>query len=501
MLILLLPLFVGVNAEDPEISTVSAQPVSSTSETIIWHTSIGADSRVDYGITESLGSNSFLNDNVADHSVTLTGLSPATQYYYNVTSCSGNCSIAGPFNFITQSAPSIPAPLINMASINSTVTNESAWIGWTTDIASDSAVHYGISASYGNSNSSTDNSTAHLLFLSGLVPGTAYHYYVSSCNSGNCSNSEDRFFSTAANPTPTPSPIPTPTPAPQTGYCADSDGGKEYYVAGHIITDTAGADDVCESATVLNEYLCNDERTLAGNIRYSCPFGCSEGKCLKETETAPGAGENTTQENEFEQRAGFRTDVLAKNEDGYVSYTITHIFDADFSGEAHFMLPFQFSDYNSGKVKLSPRPVLAKNDGTGKLEAIYEDEFGAGKFILQITSPGKVDSKTMDSFSSPILVESKKLQPTPEVALASTVPQQKSNQTNSSAKAVTGLTSGTGGSSPDSGNWLTPMVQLLLLILGIGAVHYFEGDMHLSTEQTSNILEELEGGPKGKMGS
>ena len=31
MLILLLPLFVGVNAEDPEISTVSAQPVSSTS--------------------------------------------------------------------------------------------------------------------------------------------------------------------------------------------------------------------------------------------------------------------------------------------------------------------------------------------------------------------------------------------------------------------------------------------------------------------------------------
>ncbi|MDM8006082.1 MAG: fibronectin type III domain-containing protein [Phycisphaerae bacterium] len=55
-----------------------------------------------------------------------------------------------------------------------------ATITWTTDVASDSRVDYGLSTDYGNTQTNPTLSTAHSITLTGLVPATEYHYRVSS---------------------------------------------------------------------------------------------------------------------------------------------------------------------------------------------------------------------------------------------------------------------------------------------------------------------------------
>ncbi len=96
----------------PVISAVSASPHVDGSATITWTTNEAANSRVDYGATPATMS---LNASdaalVTSHTVTLTGLSPSTTYYYRVTSADISTNAAtepplasAPLNFI------MPAP-------------------------------------------------------------------------------------------------------------------------------------------------------------------------------------------------------------------------------------------------------------------------------------------------------------------------------------------------------------------------------------------------------
>jgi phosphodiesterase/alkaline phosphatase D-like protein len=58
-----------------------------TGATITWNTYEPATTQVKYGITSGYGSTSSLNPSlVTSHSVTLTGLLPATLYHYQVIS-------------------------------------------------------------------------------------------------------------------------------------------------------------------------------------------------------------------------------------------------------------------------------------------------------------------------------------------------------------------------------------------------------------------------------
>ncbi|HET9744012.1 MAG TPA: fibronectin type III domain-containing protein, partial [Terriglobales bacterium] len=105
-----------------------------------------------------------------------------------------------------SSSPS--APTISNVNANS-ITTTSATITWTTDVGATSQVEYGTSTSYGSS--TTVNSTlvsSHSVSLSGLSPGTAYHFRVDSNNSaGVQAMSGDFSFST----------LPTTGPAPPSG--------------------------------------------------------------------------------------------------------------------------------------------------------------------------------------------------------------------------------------------------------------------------------------------
>ena len=75
----------------------------------------------------------------------------------------------------------------------------SATVSWTTDEAATSVVDYGETAAYGTMASDAALVTAHSVQLTGLQPGTLYHYRVSSADAaGNTSSTADATFTTTS---------------------------------------------------------------------------------------------------------------------------------------------------------------------------------------------------------------------------------------------------------------------------------------------------------------
>ena len=96
LLVLLTLLLAGVaSAQGPTICDVEAVNIGNTSTTITWTTSELANSTVNYGNTTALGLMVSDSANVTDQSITLTGLTPATLYYYEVssTNAGGNTTV------------------------------------------------------------------------------------------------------------------------------------------------------------------------------------------------------------------------------------------------------------------------------------------------------------------------------------------------------------------------------------------------------------------------
>ncbi len=91
--------------------------------------------------------------------------------------------------------PTCPAPIISGINVIN-ITETEADVVWNTDIAATSTVNYGTTVAYG-SNASTGGTTFnHLVHLSGLTPGTLYHFRVRSTASGPETVSGDNTFTT-----------------------------------------------------------------------------------------------------------------------------------------------------------------------------------------------------------------------------------------------------------------------------------------------------------------
>jgi hypothetical protein len=75
--------------------------------------------------------------------------------------------------------------------------------------------------------------------------------------------------------------------------CEDSDGGLNYYIAGHLngICNTdqgAGCGafmDTCINSTTLFEFYCNESTGKPGNQDYLCPNGCKDDACIESSAT------------------------------------------------------------------------------------------------------------------------------------------------------------------------------------------------------------------------
>ena len=77
-------------------------------------------------------------------------------------------------------------------------------VSWSTNVAANSSVNYGTTASYGSS-APTNSAmvTSHQVALTGLTPGTIYHFRARSTDASNSSiSSADMTLSTAADTTP-----------------------------------------------------------------------------------------------------------------------------------------------------------------------------------------------------------------------------------------------------------------------------------------------------------
>ncbi|MBU4141678.1 hypothetical protein KKE99_02290 [Patescibacteria group bacterium] len=113
---------------------------------------------------------------IIDHLVTLAGLKADTFYQYRVKSSnsSGSTALSKIKIFKTKPAPVISDVLV------SDITLDSAVVSWKTNIASTSAIDYGLSTEYGlyASGGSKDFTTTHEIKLKNLKSGATYHFKV-----------------------------------------------------------------------------------------------------------------------------------------------------------------------------------------------------------------------------------------------------------------------------------------------------------------------------------
>ena len=167
----------------PSLGSVASWGITNSSAVVSWSTDVPANTSLAYGTTPALGQLTPVQTTLAaSHGVTLTGLSPATTYYFVAisTGSNGASGYSTLYNFTTLGTPA-QAPLIS-AVASSNLTTTSATITWTTDVPSNSLVNYGTTTNYGFSAIDSSLTKVHSVTLTGLVPGTLYAYQVVSAS-------------------------------------------------------------------------------------------------------------------------------------------------------------------------------------------------------------------------------------------------------------------------------------------------------------------------------
>ena len=178
---------------DPIITNVATSSPTPSSITITWDTDVLSNSIVGYSTVPSNFTDNVITvgtmvDNasgvIGPHTVTLSGLTPNTTYYFNVKSISAsNASSTADnggsgYSFRTPSGPTITG----VSAVE--VYNTFARIIWNTSENSDSTVIYSTSPNLTSpiTTSSSELGTFHDLTLTDLTPGTRYYFYVQSVN-------------------------------------------------------------------------------------------------------------------------------------------------------------------------------------------------------------------------------------------------------------------------------------------------------------------------------
>ncbi|MDD5492017.1 MAG: fibronectin type III domain-containing protein [bacterium] len=170
--------------------TALTYSASSTGATITWTTSTAATSKVYYGTSTSFSSSTTETDTGAsvtkNHSVSITGLTASTKYYYYVASkdAANNTSTLGEdgsYSFTTTAA----GPTIS--GVSATPTTSSCSVKWTTSVGATSQVYYGKTTSFEShtTETTTATTTSHNVSLINLTADTTYYYYVRSKDANN----------------------------------------------------------------------------------------------------------------------------------------------------------------------------------------------------------------------------------------------------------------------------------------------------------------------------
>jgi peroxiredoxin len=185
----------------PNMQNASVSNLTMDSAVITWKTDEPSCSQV--MICESGGSCTWteLDENlVTDHSVNVINLKPNTKYHFTATStdaCANQGTAEGDFTTLSQAT--ITSLVISGIRV-SNITDLAANLSWTTDKPGTTQVAYGITNAYGSTTTFDQNlATSHSATLTGLKPGTIYHFkLISQDGSGNETASQDQTFTTSS---------------------------------------------------------------------------------------------------------------------------------------------------------------------------------------------------------------------------------------------------------------------------------------------------------------
>ncbi len=197
----------------PVISSVTSSNITTTSATITWTTDEPGSSQVNYGTTMSYGSSTAINQTlVTAHSVTLTGLTPATTYNFQVLSANANLvsSTSGNYTFSTigQGTPTPGTPPYVGYVAYWGVNNTGVTISWSTDVPATTQLAYGATNALGQlSTLQTALSVSHGVVLTGLNPGTTYYFVAQSTAANGATGYSTTYNFTTSGITSTPAPI------------------------------------------------------------------------------------------------------------------------------------------------------------------------------------------------------------------------------------------------------------------------------------------------------
>ena len=186
----------------PILSALDSSSITSNSAIITWTTDVSSDSEVHYDTSSPVTGNdpSFYNASMTTgHSMSLTGLSANTTYYYFASSTNDG-GVVG--TSTEASFTTLPFDIFNPHATN--VGAGWADIKWTTSTGSNSKVWYSLTSPVSAANftevaSSTASTTAHSLFVSGLLHNAVYYFTVTSTNgTGGTSTSTEKQFNTTS---------------------------------------------------------------------------------------------------------------------------------------------------------------------------------------------------------------------------------------------------------------------------------------------------------------
>lgn len=157
--------------------------ITTKSATITWSTNRASDSKIEYG----KGSGNYFDeepsnsDQLTEHSIKLTNLSPGTSYAFRPkwTDEDGNTGIGEEKSFKTSPAPTITDPQVKTVSLSSAV------IEFTSKGAQKVKIYYGASSSFGNVKeiSVSSSESTYTTALEDLLDGTKYYYKIDSIDS------------------------------------------------------------------------------------------------------------------------------------------------------------------------------------------------------------------------------------------------------------------------------------------------------------------------------
>jgi hypothetical protein len=151
---------------DPKLESVA-----SDGAVIVWESPVETLGRVEYGLSDRLGSSVSESEAVRQHRIVLQGLEPGTRYYFRAVSGETASRIK---TFATPPAP----PSFHVEPYLQLPYPDSVTIMWETTEKLPGRVEYGTTPELGLTAYESGRSRLHQVRLTGLKPATTYYYRV-----------------------------------------------------------------------------------------------------------------------------------------------------------------------------------------------------------------------------------------------------------------------------------------------------------------------------------